>query len=305
MTPMRGIRCRGFAALLTGATVVVVGLAGCGTTIHSDGAEPVSEAWIRNVTGLRWVDYNPSEGNPDAGLAPNDESVVTDLELLSAAGFTGLITYGPPGAANLDAAEAAGFEAVIVGVWDPTRDEELRLAEAAATSPLVVGFCVGNEGLERGDYTLEDLEVAANRLRATGLPVTTTEMSEQYAAIPGLADFGDWVFPNVHPYHSRVVNPEAAVSWTEAEYDALAAGTDRFVMIKETGLPHDGGADLNEANQRDFYVALAETDVPFAYFEAFDGSWKSGGTAEPYWGLFHDDRTPTLLGALLTTYTPE
>lgn len=292
--------------MLTGVATLAGGLAACGTSTPSEGQGAVSDAWIRNVTGLRWVDYIPSEGNPDVGLAPSDESVKGDLKVLHAAGFTGLITYGPPTAANLNAAEAAGFEAVIVGVWDPTRDEELHLAEeAAATSPLVVGFCVGNEGLERGDYTLADLKVAASRLRASGLPVTTTEMVQQYDVTPELLEFGDWLFPNIHPYHSRVLDPALAVAWTEEEYDAIADATDRFVMIKETGLPHDGGAGLSEANQVDFYVALAETDVPFAYFEAFDGSWKSGAATERYWGLFHDDRTPTLLGSLLTSNAPE
>ncbi len=268
------------------------------------------DGWIERVTELRWIDYSPSAGftddtfNPTTGssegiLPPSDESIAADLEVLRTAGFTGLVTYGPPSLSHLSIIEAAGFEGVIVGIWDPTREEELQAAEAAASSPLVLGYCIGNEGIMFGNYEFADLEATARRMRATGLPITTTEMSQQYRIHPELLSFGDWVFPNIHPFHSQVLDPARAVEWTQEEFDSLADKTDRFILIKETGLPHDGTSGVSEERQLEFYIDLAETDVPFVYFEGFDVAWKDWASYEPYWGIFHGDRTPTLLGEYL------
>lgn len=297
--PRRRVHAATRAAAFVAALAIVLAACAPPAAPTAGASSPLPDGWVERVTQIRWVDYNPSEGNPDEGVAPNEESVAADLDSLRTAGFTGLITYGPPSPANLEAAEAAGFVGVIVGIWDPTRSDELRQAEADAASPIVLGYCIGNEGIMRGDYTLADLESAAPRLRTTGLPLTTTEMSFQYAAVPGLLAFGDWVFPNVHPFHNGISDPARAVTWTEDQYDGLTAGTDRFVMIKETGLPHGGADDVSEQRQLGFYSALATTDVPFAYFEAFDGEWKDGASYEPFWGVFHADRSPTLLGDYL------
>lgn len=57
-----------------------------------------------------------------------------------------------------------------IGVWGPTDKDELQAAEQAALYPVVIGYSVGNEGLNMR-YDLKTLVLAMERLRrATGKP---------------------------------------------------------------------------------------------------------------------------------------
>ena len=44
-----------------------------------------------------WIAYSPSNANPTIGVEPSEESMRKDLETLTAAGFSGIITYGSGG----------------------------------------------------------------------------------------------------------------------------------------------------------------------------------------------------------------
>jgi hypothetical protein len=74
--------------------------------------------------------------------------------------------------------------------------------------------------------------------------------------------------------------------------------TDRFVLLKEVGMPTAGANDekLSEEAQKQYFVELANTDVNFVYFEAFDQPWRTSLPIEAHWGIFNSDRTPKLLG---------
>jgi len=95
-----------------------------------------------------------------------------------------------------------------------------------------MGYCVGNEGLEKR-YKLEQLSTVMQSLRTlTGKPVTTTEELEDYSD-KALLQLGDWVFPNVHPYFHNQLDPDAAVRWTKAAYDDVKnAASDSFSSRK-------------------------------------------------------------------------
>jgi exo-beta-1,3-glucanase (GH17 family) len=172
--------------------------------------------------------------------------------------------------------------------------------EAAAGNPVVLGFCVGNEGLQ-SRYQLQALSAAAGELRQkAGKPVTTTEIVERYAD-ENLLRLGDWVFPNAHPYFHNQLDPDDAVRWTKNVYEDLSRRSGGFVMFKEVGLPTAGDSQgrLSEEAQERYYLKLAETGVRFAYFEAFDQPWKTRPPVEPHWGIFGSDRTPKRLGRRL------
>lgn len=47
---------------------------------------------------IRWVAYAPTNFNPGTGLQPDTASIRRDLETLTLAGFTGLVTYSSDGA---------------------------------------------------------------------------------------------------------------------------------------------------------------------------------------------------------------
>ena len=252
--------------------------------------------WARRVRAIDWICYSPTNTNPDAGEQPTLDTLRSDLAVLRQAGFNGLITYGASGVLGSDLprlAEEAGFDGVIMGIWDIDSAEELGAARAAAARDNVLGYCLGNEGLGRR-YDLAALRKGIAELKqATGKPVATTEEFDDYFD-PDIRAVGDWVFPNTHPiFHGRH-DPPRAVRWTAGAYDEQARAGDRFIWFKEVGLPSDGAEDepYTPADQRAYYEALAETPVMFAYFEAFDQPWKVWRALEPHWGLFDADRRP-------------
>ena len=104
-------------------------------------------ALARKFDALCWIAYAPTRWNPQKRFVPSAASIRRDLVVLRRAGFNGLVTYD----ANMHLAQIAtvtGFAAVIVGVWDPTNAAELDRAQATATLPSVIGYVVGNEGLD-------------------------------------------------------------------------------------------------------------------------------------------------------------
>jgi exo-beta-1,3-glucanase (GH17 family) len=293
---MRGTVAKKWTAIL--AVVVLNGsMAGC--------SRAEDRAWNETINSIKWVDYSPSTGNPDQQVEPSVDSVRADLSSLRQAHFSGLITYSSKGRLGrelISLAKDAGFRGIILGVWDPTDKDELNAAKTAAGSELVVGVCVGNEGLMDKRYSLEALQSAITEIRkATGKPVTTTEIIQQYDG--KLISLVDWAFPNAHPYFASVAEPRQAVAWTEDQFRKLKGSTSRAVMLKEVGLPTAGDPNrpLSEQAQCEYYVSLAKTRVRFAYFEAFDQTWKLKPPVEPHWGIFRSDRSAKELGHALMT----
>lgn len=269
-----------------------------------DCSQPVNADWIARVRGIRWVDYS----SPSPSNSLTAETIARDLLMLKKAGFTGLVTYGSLGKMGrpfLAIAQALGFEGVIMGIWSPSSQGELKNAREAANLPIVMGYSIGNEGLyqpyER--YHLQDLCSAIAELRrATGKPVATSEEIDDYLLYPELRLVGDWLFPISHSYWHGVKYALPAVKWQQAYYAALSNKTDRFIFFKEVGLPTDGAYGLSDANLDLYYRELAKTEVQFVYFEAFDQPSKTGSSVEPYWGIFHSDRTPKSLAWNLMGY---
>jgi exo-beta-1,3-glucanase (GH17 family) len=270
-----------------------------GSTIAT-GHELRSAKWQQRMSGLLWVAYSPPNSDPNRGIEATPAAITEDLAVLRKVGFTGLVTYGSSGVLGRELpsiAKRQGFKGVIMGVWDPTSQEELAAAKNAAHNPIVVGFCVGNEGLG-SRYEFSVLSIAIHNLRKeTGKPVTTTEIVERYSN-DDLLRLGDWVFPNAHPYFHGKLEAEAAVRWTRDAYDNIKNRARRYVIFKEVGLPTAGDPHgrLSEAVQERYYRELAKTKVRFIYFEAFDQPWKTHLPVEPHWGLFRSDRTPKLAG---------
>ncbi len=248
---------------------------------------------------IRWVAYSPTNFNPGTGLQPDTASILKDLEILAQAGFTGLVTYGSDGPLGKELprlAEQMGFQGLIMGIWNITSEKEAQQAKAAAGSKIVLGYCVGNEGLG-WRYNLEQLSQSIHALKlATGKPVATTEQLEDYADA-ALLNLGDWFFPNVHPYWNGQYDAVTAVEWTKSAYENLRKKTDKPILFKEVGFPTAGqdSPAMSEGLQEEYYIQLAATDVPFVYFEAFDQPWKKHQPVEPYWGLFKPDRSPKSL----------
>ncbi len=290
------------SVLMIGSLLVLTGCSGNEKTIAKTGTiTPKPVTWQQKVSSIRWVAYSPPSSNPNQNIEATIEAIGKDLAVLRQAGFAGLVTYGSSARMGHDLptlAQSAGFQGLIMGIWDPTNQVEIANTEAAAKLPITLGFCIGNEGLGTR-YGMAVLSKAIDSLRkATKKPVTTTEEIDDYSD-KALLQLGDWVFPNAHPYFHNHLDPDAAVQWTQATYDDIVRRAGRFVMFKEVGLPTAGDSGLSEESQMRYYQELAQTSVRFDYFEAFDQPWKTNLPVEPHWGLFRSDRTPKLLAASL------
>ena len=267
--------------------------------VAADCGQPVDPAWVQKVRRILWAAYSSPSRNPGEG--PSAEAITNDLLTLKKAGFNGLITYGSTGIMGkqfLSIAQSLGYKGIIMGIWSPLNQVEFNNAMNAASLPIVLGYNIGNEGLsERRDrYALTDLCSTITSLRmGTGKPVATSEDIDTYYRRPELLQAGDWVFAIAHPYWHWTKNPLEAVRWEVDQYAALQKRTDRFIFFKEVGLPSDGVPGLSEANQDQFYRALAQTTVQFAYFEGFDQPSKAYTSVEPHWGIFNSDLSPKLL----------
>ena len=277
--------------------------------VPADCSVPASQSWVEKINRIRWVTYSSPNPNPDQGFyQPTAETIYQDLTALRKAQFTGLITYASAGIMGkqfLDIAQSLGFKGIIMGIWSPTNQDELNNAKSAASSPIVLGYSIGNEALSgaRDRYSISGLCSAISDLRtSTGRPVSTSEDIETYYWRPELLSVGDWLFPIAHPYWHFIKYPQDAIQWEQTQYAALLDKTNRFVFFKEVGLPTAGAFGLSETNQDLYYRGLAETDVRFAYFEAFDQSSKIHASIEPYWGIFHSNLDPKLLAWNLMGY---
>jgi exo-beta-1,3-glucanase (GH17 family) len=240
-----------------------------------------------------WVAYAPTNFDPDKSRFPTDASVRDDLRTLRRAGFDGLITYGADVPPIPSIAGDVGFRWMLLGVWNPANEDEMTRVTTASRNDRVLGLIVGNEGLMFKRYDIDTLEAAMSAMRRqTGKPVSTTEVIEAFFTNQRLVDMSDFITVNVHPYFHSQRDADRAADWTLAAYANLTkriAG--KASLIKETGLPTSDGADASEGRQLDFYKRMAQSPVPFAYFEAFDALFKRG-VVEQSWGLFRADRTP-------------
>jgi exo-beta-1,3-glucanase (GH17 family) len=274
---------------------------------------------------LHLVGYTPSELDP-RDPANNERlatsSIRADLKALRPY-FDGLVLYGYHEACTPRIIALAGeleYEAVMLAVWNPKSADELdgvsRLVELYGED-VACAVIVGNEGLTFGRYQLDDLHLAADRLRRTlpaDVPITTSEPQGAYDHAewgPALMDFGDFLCPNIHPVFDRPdMSAGDAAAWVRERASVLATQSGRPVIVKETGFPHGGDEKYSPDTQSDFWsnyiadgtIAYTETDVGGALFvsfqigfEAFDLTWKreaSGLAIEEHWGLFDNDRTP-------------
>jgi exo-beta-1,3-glucanase (GH17 family) len=276
---------------------------------QGDCSMPVDSEWIEKVNHIRWVAYSSPNPNPDRRFyQPTAEVIYQDLLVLKKAKFTGLVTYGSSGIMGrefLTIAQTLGYQGVIMGIWNPLNEVELKNARNATSLPIVMGYSIGNEGLDRNRnrYTVSDLCSAISGLRSsTGKPATTSEDIDDYYSHPDLLLVGDWLFPIVHPYWHFTKYPAAAIRWEEEQYNNLLDKTDRFILFKEVGLPTSGAYGLSEASHDQYYRGLAKTGVRFVYFEGFDQPSKITSSVEPHWGIFRSTRKPKLLGWNLMGY---
>lgn len=271
------------------------------------------------LTQERFVAYTPRSFSTLHGVAQpaTGAGIQADLKILRPY-FSGLITYGLGDGQDAipELAIAAGFRAIVLGVWDPTDHKELDRAIALAKRhpQHIVALVLGNEGLIWKRYRADDLRAAAAYVRAR-LPAIALGSSEPFAMYVDSPDASallelDLLLPNIHPRFEpwfRAENIEQAADFVVQVLARLHALTPRPILIKESGLPSAPAEQgFSAARQAEFWKLLRQR-IPagpaqqLAGFEAFDAPWKPReledefGRLEPseaHWGLFRHDGTP-------------
>lgn len=269
-------------------------------------AEPSTSTIGQILARTHWISYAPTHYYPGETppVFPDIDSLTADLKTLRAVGFDGLITYSAELGNIPSLAEKLGFRWMLIGIWDPwSPKERLELLKAVEQHrELIAGVIVGNEGLLTGRYTIDSLCEAMNDLhRMTSKPVSSTEPVDWVLGERRLAGCSTFLTVNAHPYFSNHVEPDDAVRWTIAAWNAVRQRYPRTPsLFKEIGLPSQGAPGLSEESQKEYYQRLAHTDVVFSYFEAFDADPRfKRGAIEQAWGLWRSDRTPkAIVGTL-------
>lgn len=265
------------------------------------------------------VAYSPSQLDPR--VEANQRKLTTsslraDLEALRPT-FEGLALYGYNESVTprlLGIAKELKFRMVLLGIWEPkSADEVDGVIELARLhrNDFALGVLVGNEGLSFNRYEVDDLKIAAARLRArlpATIPLGTTE-TWAGSKRKVVQEFGDFLAVNIHPVFDRPkLGPAAAAAWAREQALAIAQLARKPVLLKETGFPHDGKEGYTPVTQQTFWSAylaaprlVRPPSEPNAWvfhgfaFEAFDLPWKSQATGKPIersWGLFTNDRQP-------------
>ena len=272
--------------------------------------------WLQNT---QFMAYTPSQFRVEAGrpIAASRESIVADLALLRRH-VNGLITYSSSNGLDqiVDVAQAAGFHAVILGMWSPTdADEFNRTVRTARAHPhLVRAIAVGNEGLFWKRYQWPDVTRVITQLRRElpGVAMTTSEPMASYLGSPQRLDCDqqDFLLPNIHPLFETWFRPDASEQAAQFVVESsirLRALCGKFVLVKETGAP-SGPLErgMSPQAQAQLWSELlrrlrAQKNVGLALFEAFDAPWKVAEIArdsgihderERYWGWFDAQRHP-------------
>lgn len=276
--------------------------------------QPVSSSpskFAAKLWELDWIAYEPVNFDPTRNIYPTEDEIAKDLEVLRSVNLSGIITFDSK-KTLLDIPRLAhlkGFEGVIMGIYDPTDKQTIKLAIREAE--YVDGYCIGHNRLGTG-YNLETLRKAMQYVRErTGKPVSTTEYLVNYDKV---ANYVNWLFPDVGGTWRKTSN-ESDIKIPDmlfgkfkeyvGEAKALANHYNKPVLLKMISFPSGGHPEYTEDAQARFFKMVLNyqrRDIDFprsvnlSFFSAFDIAWKmpheGWDPAERYLGIFKRDHSP-------------
>lgn len=263
--------------------------------------------WPEEISGFA---FSPFQRGQDAifNVMPTKEEIRSDVALL-ADKSRALRTYSSLGSlAEIPAlAQEYGMD-VTLGIWlgsDPiVNQQEIEAGiKLANTYPNITHVMVGNETFLRGEFTVADLAVVLDRVRAqVSQPVSTAEPWHVWVRYPELAKHVDFLSVHMLPYWEGI-GVDVAVDYIIEKMDELEQlFPNKPMLIGEVGWPSDGrtreAAVASEANEalflRRFLFRAAEKHYDYFLMEAFDQPWKAQneGGVGAYWGVYNVDRKP-------------
>ena len=247
----------------------------------ASGAATLLGALSDPAEARRVVTFEPRNIDPARGVFPTAAQVRTDLDLVRAAGVSGISLFGSYGLEEVARqAKEAGIRYVIGGVYayDLAQAEQEILAVVAMKSYLDA-VVVGSEALLEDRLTITQLREMVSRVKElTGLPVTTSESIDQYLKHPELLQLGDFVYPNIHPWFASIRDPIEGARYVAREVAELRvlAGPDRLIVVREAWWPTGGGDPAaTQDNQLAFLQELERLSIPVLGGDMYDQPWKT------------------------------
>jgi exo-beta-1,3-glucanase (GH17 family) len=287
--------------------------------------------WIGNA-----VCFSPyRRGQAPRGAQPTDEEIYQDLRLAQRYwSLLRLYDSSPVVERTLRLIREHHLPLrVLLGCWIDTdsvpANRVLNLQEAARAirlahtyGDLVLAVNVGNETQVNWSADRSDPDALIGYIRqvrgAVSQPVSCADDYSYWKTPESKRISAELDFVMVNLYALWNGQPlSQAMAWTAGVYDEIRVlNPGRPIVISETGWAtrHDltktgpGGeaslmkAEASVAAQEDYlrqhYAWVDRNRVPTFLFEAFDESWKGGGSdsspdvAEKHWGVFDEDRRP-------------
>ncbi|MCB1665296.1 MAG: glycosyltransferase [Pseudomonadales bacterium] len=263
--------------------------------------------WPAQVSGFA---FSPFQRGQDAifNVMPTPEEIRSDVALL-ADKSRALRSYSSLGSlAEIPALARDYGMKVTQGIWlgtDPlVNQQEIEAGIALANRyDNITHVMVGNETFLRGEFSVADLAVLLDRVRAqVSQPVSTAEPWHVWLRYPELAEHVDFISVHMLPYWEGIGADVAVDYIIEKMQELQATFPDKPIMIGEVGWPSDGrtreAAVASEANEalflRRFLFRAAQLHYDYFLMEAFDQPWKAQneGGVGAYWGVYDVDRKP-------------
>ncbi len=243
--------------------------------------------------------------DPTRGVFPSREEIEADIPTL--ASLTSYIRiYSATGSAEtiIEAAQAANL-CVALGIdltgFPLANAQEITSGARLASNSAVHALIVGNEVLQNGVLSEQQLRSAIEQVRAQlarPVPITVADTYAAWMQHPGLARDVDFITVHIYPFWQGVPIDSAIQSLDQAYTQLQKAFPGKQIVIGETGWPSAGppyeAAIPSAANQARYvseFINWAQVKhVQYFYFDAFDEDWKihekGVGT---HWGLYQQN----------------
>jgi exo-beta-1,3-glucanase (GH17 family) len=264
----------------------------------------VAPDWDGQVRGIA---YTPSHLFSDA-TEKNVPPELIDRDLAQLSQVTGHIrTYTVAGGMDKvpEIARRHGMT-VSLGIWigpDLVKNQaemELGIRTALQNRAVIDRVIVGNEVIERGDLSADQLNAYIRQARAQlpqRIKVTTAEPWSTWMLNPEIGQYVDVLFVHLLPYWENSDIRYALHSTTSWYEDVQKEFPGKPIVIGEAGWPSDGRtrgrAEASLANEalfvRGFVQYAMDKGWDYYLLEAYDQPLKkrdTEGAVGAYWGLF-------------------
>ncbi len=274
---------------------------------------------------VRGVTYNPSHifsQRQSKQISP--DRIAADMAQLSR--ITGHIrTYTVSGGLDKMPEIARRYGLTIsLGIWigaDLNKNEreiDTALKAILANRRAIDRVIVGNESIQRGDVSADQLNAYIDRVREAlpgRIKVTTAETWATWLMHPEIGEHVDVIFVHLLPYWEGRDVRTSLTFLQQAFGDVQEEFPDKPIVIGEIGWPSEGrtrsAAEPSLANEAYFirsFVQLA-LDKGYDYYiiEAYDQPWKvtNEGVVGAYWGLYDAGGRPKFAFTGLLRSFPE